>query len=185
MQHLPLLQRRARGAAGRAGDGGLPRVLAPGAGVHGLWCWVGGQAWGVHRAHCSLPPNLKNIQCCSTAELLPAGRLVWVSSPSSRHSVLTAVIMCPYDRAPTPLTPSLALQLVDNRNCVLCMECLKACPHRWGASAACSSLLSPKCGHGVASRRSAPPPAPLPPLILCASSVCILYSSATCPAPPW
>lgn len=21
-------------------------------------------------------------------------------------------------------------QLVDNRNCVLCMECLKACPHR-------------------------------------------------------
>ncbi len=25
-----------------------------------------------------------------------------------------------------PLSP----QLVDNRNCVLCMECLKACPHR-------------------------------------------------------
>ena len=21
-------------------------------------------------------------------------------------------------------------QLVDNRNCVLCMECLKACPHK-------------------------------------------------------
>lgn len=25
---------------------------------------------------------------------------------------------------------SCAMQLVDNRNCVLCMECLKACPHR-------------------------------------------------------
>ena len=23
-----------------------------------------------------------------------------------------------------------ALQLQDNRNCVLCMTCLKACPHR-------------------------------------------------------
>ena len=29
----------------------------------------------------------------------------------------------------SPLPPPV-LQLVDNRNCVLCMECLKACPHR-------------------------------------------------------
>lgn len=96
------------------------------------------------------PPEKQSSVSVCLAALCPAS-LVW-KRPAPPHPSLSGapaahptVSSCPY-YCPRPLNhPPLALQLVDNRNCVLCMECLKACPHRW-AGVGARTRVQGACG---------------------------------------